>query len=60
MKSFEQIEREALEEGQAWIRKRIEEKIQEEEEKSQPADRSKDGLFPPPATPLDSSTQSQD
>ena len=47
MKSFEQIEREALAEGQEWTRKRIEEKIKEERSKAEKRNRHSDGFFPP-------------
>lgn len=47
MKSLEQIEKEALEEGMALTRRRIKEKILEERKKEEKKSRQRDGLFPP-------------
>ena len=60
MKSLEQIEREALEEGREWTRKRIEQKIQEERKKAEKRDRLDDGLSPPRPVADDPPATAQD
>ena len=60
MKSLEQIEREALEEGQEWTRERIKEKIQEEQNKAEKRDRLSDEFFPPQPVKTDPPAVAQD
>lgn len=60
MKSLEQIEREALEEGLEWTRKRIEKKIQQERKKEEKNNRLADGLFPPQAAAAGPPDHAQD